>query len=476
MNRFFRREGYRAEFPRKAYARIDDIEPIVRSPEEELTFVLDAVDAEWSGFSENGLFNLNAPDLEQRIAAFWSGRFERGGPDEPDDYERVPIYRIEFSLAPGHEFFELIRQDEERWLLLELSSVESATPIDVYGGLFAEPARTYLRTASTAEPSNQLSKLFDMTTWPDASHGDLLVALQPRCNLEALVCFDIGQGSASALVCRCGMPIYYFDTGRGTGRNARTAPASIDFCTCSSPTVILSHWDTDHWAGAAGHAGLLACKWIVPRQKISTTHTVFANDILKAGGKIFVVSDNAPPLVWSSYRQDYDLRRATGSGRNGSGLVLIVTDHASGRLWVLTGDAGYNLIAQHVRANADIAAMVVPHHGADMGANSIPFLRSSNQYARLFYSFGPGNGHGPRTPPVRHPVAAAVTAHQHSGWCHGTWVPTTAGQSIAGSDVLATATHLLTHLQAGAAGWIGPPPASLGHLTRCPDAMPVPQR
>ena len=476
MNRFFLREEYRRGFPRRAYARLDDIEPIVPGPEDELTFVLDAVDADWNGFEVGGPFSLFDPDLKQRIAAYWRGRFGRDGgdgQDGPDGYEQVPIYRLELSLSPGDDFFEKLPRDEERWISLELSDAKSDTPVDVYGGLFAPPTRAYLHAAPATAPSDPLSTLFDMTTWPDASEADLIAALYPRCELEALVCFDIGQGSASALICQCGKPIYYFDTGRGSGRNAPTAPATIDFCVCSSPTVILSHWDTDHWAGASGHAGLQACNWVVPRQTISTTHTAFANDVLKAGGKIHVVGNGASPLTWSRGQQDYDLQRATGTGRNGSGLVLIVTDHSFGRSWVLTGDAGYDLIAQS--APVDIAAMVVPHHGADMGANSFPFQRSLNGYARLFYSFGPGNGHGPKTPPVRHPVAAAVAEHQNRNWNHGSWTTATAGHSVAGGDVLATATHMSTHLQGGAAGWNGPP-TSLGHLMICAHAMQVPQR
>jgi hypothetical protein len=475
VNRFFHREDYRRELPRRVYARLDDIEPIVPGPEDVLTFIFDAVDAEWNGFQEDGLFSLSDPDLEQRIAAYWHGRFQRrsgDGPDGPDGYEQVPIYRLEVSLAPSDTFFELLPRDEQRWISLELSAVQNDTPVDVYGGLFAPPTRAYLHAASAGAPSGPLSTLFDMKTWPDATKADLLRALRPQCKLESLVCFDVGQGSACALVCRCGMPIYYFDTGCGSGRNAPTAPASIDFCACSSPTVILSHWDTDHWAGASGGSRLQACSWVVPRQTISITHTAFANDILKTGGNIHVVGCGAAPLIWSRFGQRYDLRRATGTRRNGSGLVLIVTSRISGRSWVLTGDAGYNLIAQP--PPADIAAMVVPHHGADMGPNSQPFWRASDGYARLFYSFGPGNAHGPKKPPVRHPVTAAVTAHQNRNWDHGAWTSATAGQLLAGGDVVATATHTSVHLHGGAAGWKGPP-TSLGHLSSCVHAMPVPQ-
>lgn len=476
MNSFFSREEYRRDFPRRAFARLDDIEPIVQGPDDDLTFILDAVDADWEGFGEGGPFNLSDPNLEGRIAGYWRRRFGReggDGDDGPDGYEKVPIFRLEISVSPGDALYQELPREEETWISLELSEDAAGVPVEVYGGLFAPAIQAFLHSPPSKAPSGPLSLLFDMTTWPDASPVDLMAALNQPYAVDTLVCFDIGQGSASALLCSCcSAPIYYFDTGCGSGRNAPTAPTNIDFCICAGPTVILSHWDTDHWAGASGHAGMLARNWVVPRQTISTTHTTFANDILKAGGNILVVGHGAAPLAWSTGAQEYDLRRATGTGRNGSGLVLIVTDLASSRSWVLTGDAGYHLIAQPVPA--DIAAMVVPHHGADMGTTSIPFVRSHSSYARLFYSFGPNNGHGPKKPPVRHPVAAAVTAHQSQNWDHGTWTPATGGHSTAGQDVLATATHLTTHLKGGAAGWNGPP-SSLGHLAGCSNAMPVPQ-
>jgi len=470
MNRFFDRKEWRRGFPRRGYARLDDLEPIVPGPDDDLTFVFDVVDADWEGFGPDGVFDLEAPDLEPRMAAYWSDRFEGGRFDGPDGYDKVPIYRVEVSLRCGDPLIDALPRSEEPWVSLELSEQPIGPEVQVYGGLFAAPTLAFLHVPPAPAPSASLNAIFDMTSWPDANRSDLLGALQPQCDLEALVCFDIGQGSASALVCRCGLPIYYFDTGCGSGRNAPTAPASIDFCTHASPTVILSHWDTDHWAGAANHAGLQSLTWVVPRQSISTTHTAFANGILKSGGHILVVANGTAPLQWANGMQDYDLQRGTGSGRNGTGLALIVTDQPSGRSWVLTGDAGYDDLPH--APPADVAAMVVPHHGADMGPSSIPFARSASGYARLFYSFGPSNGHGPKKPPVRHPVAAAVSAHIGAGWGHGSWAAPPAG-CLAGADILATATHLASHLEGAAAGWTGPP--RLGHLGSCPNAMPVPQ-
>ena len=472
MNRFFDKHEYRREFPRRAFARLDDLEPIVSGPEDMVTFILDAVDADWDGFHKGGHFDLTNPNLKRRLKTQWSRGLVSGEFDGLDGYQDVPIYRIEVSVSPDHRLFASLPRDEEPWLVLTLTEMGTDTEVDVYGGLFAEPVQAFLDVVSKGAPDEVLNTIFTMDTWPDASEEELLYALQPQCDLSALVCFDIGQGLASALVCECGFPVYYFDTGRGSTRNAPTAPSNIDFCTCSKPVVILSHWDTDHWAGATGHVRLQSRVWIVPRQTISISHVAFANDILQAGGKILVVGSSSRPLTWSGQKQDYDLRRCTGAGRNGSGLALVVLDRPSGRSWVLTGDAGYHQMPHPVPK--DVAAMIVPHHGANMGVKSIPFGRSANSYGLLFYSFGPGNGHGPKKPPTQHPVSSAVVSHSNAGWSHRNWSNSKPGWNLAGGDVLATAEHPSSHLGGGAAGWNGPP--SLRHLSSCQHAMPVPQR
>ena len=477
MNRFFDLEEWRRGYPSRAYARLDDLEPIAQDGENDLSFAFDAVDADWKGFGAGGPFDLNDPALADRIQTRWKRNLGGGGDgfDGPDPYDELPVYRIEFSLARDHRWFEATPRTEEPWVALSLTDEESDVPAMVYGGLFAPPIRAFLHlTPSRSAPSAALDALFDMKDWPTADPEALLDALQPRCEVESLVCFDIGQGSASALVCRCGYPIYYFDVGCGSGRNAPTAPARVDFCTCEKPPVILSHWDTDHWAGAHRQKALHASTWIVPRQKISATHTLLANDILKAGGSVLVVDSTMSPIRWTAGTQHYDLQICTGPGRNGSGLALVVTNYAfePSPSWVLTGDAAYNYLP-HPTPN-HVVGLIAPHHGADMGVSSTPYPRPTGGYARLLYSFGPDNAHGPKKPPTRHPTSAAVQAHTAKSWNHGAWTPSAAALTVAAADVLATATHTVTHLSGAAATWNGARPP-LGHLSSCPHALPVTQ-
>lgn len=475
MNRYFIPGEGRREYPRSSYARLDQIEPPNLEDAKEIVLAFDAVDAKWSGFQDDELLSLEqGPAQKAKLRRFWEGRFAPPDTRETtttDPFDNLPMYRIEITLKRNDALCEWLLENGDRWLEIELDE-NGHLEVDVFGGLFMEPVTARLaHKPRPALASAALQQLFDMDEWPDATEAELEAALTLRCKLEQLVMFDVGQGSAIALVCVCGQPMTYFDVGCGVYRNAKTKPQQVKFCTHEPPTVILSHWDADHWAGATLDRRLLGMTWVAPRQSISTVHTVFANDILKAGGRILIVPATLGSLRLSTIGQSLDLRRCTGTDRNGSGLALVVEDEATRRGWLLTGDAGYNYVPGPIPA--DLAALVVPHHGADMGSASVPPLAGPG-YTRLLYSFGPGNAHG-RTG-IRHPTAAAVTAHGLVGWSHGAWIPPPAAMNLAGAPVLATASHITAHEQGISVGWASPPlPILRGHALHCPDVMPVVQ-
>ncbi|OIS90684.1 hypothetical protein [Brucella cytisi] len=470
MNRYFIPGEGRRDFPRRSYAKLDQIEPPNLEGAKDILFAFDAIDTEWLGFREELLSLESRSDTKavlQRIAS--SVMREIGGSDPFDD---LPIYRIEITLKRQNLLAKKFLDAGDVWFEIELDP-QGELEVDVFGGLFMEPVPARLaHLPRPAAPSAMLTCLFGMDDWPDASEEDLVSALKVGCRMEHLVMFDVGQGSATALICGCGQPVIYFDVGCGVYRNAKTRPNQISFCTHEPPLVILSHWDADHWAAATLDRRLLGMTWIAPRQSISQTHKVFGNEILKAGGRILIVPPTLSPLLWNEIDQGLELRRCTGNDRNGSGLALVVEDHFSQRGWLLTGDAAYNLVPGLLPG--DLAAVVVPHHGADMGPASIPPSVGSG-YTRLLYSFGPDNAHG-RTS-VRHPTAAAVRAHEAAGWSRGAWVLSTPAMNLAGQPVLATASHLSTHEQGIVVGWTGSSsPGLLNHAASCPDVMPVVQK
>ena len=113
--------------------------------------------------------------------------------------------------------------------------------------------------------------------------------------INAVKVLDYGQGDCNAVVDDQGHPILFFDMGGGKHTGSRTHPWHNDWAgqTCKNnkldlalkPTVILSHWDGDHYSTAwyitwyptnatgqttkqvpVGHAEVKDLQWLVPRQ------------------------------------------------------------------------------------------------------------------------------------------------------------------------------------------------------------------
>lgn len=324
-----------------------------------------------------------------------------------------------------------------------------------------------------------------------------------------LISFDVGQGTTTCLAraCRCllcrdalhledrsgiaygepswihahlsrrvedacasGLPVCYFDLGCGVYRNARTRPHDTRFCNCSKPPVILSHWDTDHWAGAYGDTRFLRSRWVAPHQSIGPTHAKFASKIVQTGGSILIVPNGPQRVSWWGHGKEVTLRKATGSGRNDSGLVMQVWNRCEGKNWLLTGDADYQQIPN---LPSESAAISVPHHGACRcaGRESIP-RPSSKSASRLLYSFGPGNEHGRNG--VSHPRRATVDAHVNAGWNSPGWDSGPPGDAVANGTTLATAQHPSAHLGWAAVGW-DRKPTRPRRLMRCLGVTTRPQ-
>lgn len=300
---------------------------------------------------------------------------------------------------------------------------------EIYAGLFAAPAEGLISSMRVIRQGRALDIAFDLDEHDDAAPQDIETALAVVPTVEALATYDIGQGAANALLNSADRPALFFDLGCGVYRNATTTPPGpLRFCLCGADTIILSHWDADHWAGALKDRRALTQTWIVPRQTLGPKHKAFAADILSQGGRLLIVP-NAPRTYQATNAagQSLRLRRGTGapSDRNRSGLVLSVEDGLarSGRGWLLTGDAGYDAISLPI--STGLAAVVVPHHGATMGAKSDAAIPSpARAYHRLCYSFGPDKpAHiaafvrysparaGCRYP--RHPGSTGTREHQH---------------------------------------------------------------
>ena len=462
MNQFFLPHGdVQFEVPQKAYARFDQCEPLDLAESEEGLITFSAVSADWYAQQEKVRFNLDSEDLAPtKWRKYWSKLFE-GPPsanDIKDPFQAMPFFQYEVFISFKDDDFLEIREfanNEDGWFVIS-RDLDSSLMASVYGNLFGEPQIVPISFAKVNQTKARvLSSTFDMDFWPDSTQADLESSLSISERADALVAFDIGQGSASALLDDCQMPIMYHDLGAGITRNKKTTPSRLEFCWSNSPVIVLSHWDMDHWAGALKDTNALDKTWIAPRQKLGPTHTAFANDILRAGGNLHIWPNKQSPLtIVNSNNQSITVGRCTGSGRNGTCLVMLVTDSTSTDLyWLLTGDGGYHQLPPSFNlSNMEPAAIIVPHHGAKMaGSASIP-NRSHKNYARLLFSFGPGNSHGSNN--LSHPAKITIDRHSNCQWDMGTWQPANIpGHSTAGGDVLATAEHSSLHLGGAIAGW-----------------------
>jgi beta-lactamase superfamily II metal-dependent hydrolase len=411
------------------------------------------------------MYRISEPDaLRGSWGSYWGQLYRRrdsepefGAP--PDPYAEMPFLRYEVTLRSYEKGYDLYRDmagDERSWFRIERDPT-SPVVAEVYGNVFGAPRQANVRARRVdKDTAKALSAIFDMDAWPDASEQQIGQALELVAqHAAALVAFDIGQGSASALLDEGQVPFVYHDLGAGITNNARTTPVPLKFCWTRNPVVVLSHWDKDHWAGALKDRDAMIRTWIVPRQIISVGHAAFGSDILRAGGRILVWSSQQPCIpVPIGSRQSMTVGRCTGKDRNGSCLVIRVDDENHGELrhWLLTGDGGYDQLPFALPGRT--VAMTVPHHGAKMAVNGSVPAGPGHAYGRVLYSFGPGNKFSSTT----HPTRASVSEHENAGWTVGSWHSTSQpGMTLAGGDVLATAQHASSHLGGAVAAWDAPP-------------------
>jgi len=465
MNRIFSAfgEGWPG-FPRRAFARLDQTEPVDPRESDEAVFAFDAIDASWSGFGTGGAFDLQRPqEVRSTLALFWTKMFgSRENRPSESPFDDMPIYRIEVTSRRGDEFWNILNGfTKEEWITLQLGD-HGSLPVDVYGGILAAAVEAFLLSANAASTSEDtaLSAEFDVDLWPDAQDAEIDKVLAGRGPVESLVGYDVGQGAAIGLLDTNENALLFFDLGAGAYGNTKTRPNPLRFCWRKKAPVILSHWDTDHWAGETTDPLAAQATWIAPRQrKLGPTHHAFAGRILVSGGTLLIWGAAAGTMRTHTLAagQKLTLARCTGTSRNGSGIAGLVELSSTGQAWLLTGDAGYHELG--LSLPKQMSTVVVPHHGADMGPKSIAPVRPAG-YTKLVYTFGPGNTHG-RTK-VSHPTSAAVTHHAGQGWSHGRWSLAAPALNVAGGDVLATAENPTAgstgrHLESTACGWSAPP-------------------
>ena len=255
----------------------------------------------------------------------------------------------------------------------------------------------------------RLNKAFEIDL-PDAPEPAIRAALEPASIAAGIAIYDVGQGNCNAILNESGYPSLYFDVGGGVAQNRHTFPAALQrFCVQQvEQTIVLSHWDHDHWSSAVRFHELQKLRWIIPRQRLGGKHAAFLSSLRAKAGEANV-------LVWPEHLShlqvgDVTVIRCSGprTDRNRSGLALIIEPkHRNLRKRVLLpGDCPY----RYIDAGADAyTSLVVSHHGGRTDRRKTAAVPRSDgdSCGRLVYSVGSGNSYN-------HPLPDVMASHAAS--------------------------------------------------------------
>jgi hypothetical protein len=347
-----------------------------RAPDELL--LLGSVDADWFDNSDGSL-------LEQRDAD-WN------------------ISILETTRTDIEPFISRDALGEGTWLEIELERTEGGPPVAHYLNLYGPPDSQSISRVRTLSDLDELHRRTSMDNVRDATDWELDAVL-PIFDTEAAAVYDVGQGNCNALL-DGGVPRLYFDFGGGVIGNRGSFPNALEsFCLSLEPTIVLSHWDWDHWSSANRQPESYERTWIVPRQRkgLGPVHATFLGRLLERG-RVLVWPQALPALA----RGDYTIVQCTGprSSANDSGLALRLEHDTGGEKlrMLFPADAGYD----HIPSSCDheLTALVAAHHGANTRSRQVPEPAETNT---LVYSYGAENSYP-------HPSVAGREAH--AAWQH----------------------------------------------------------
>ncbi len=264
-------------------------------------------------------------------------------------------------------------------------------------------------------------------------------------SVKGVQILDYGQGDCNAIVDETGKPVLFFDMGGGKHTGSRSHPwhTAWDTNPCAGkvldlqhkPTVILSHWDGDHYSTAwylthrdrlttktvPGTAGEVKdLRWLAPRQCKHPSKLEFVLDLtdlscwpaatkthtFKLTGGTRLVVDKCTDTS-SSYDPNLD------------GLAVVLErEDSNGKVerMVLPGDAPFHVIPSCMGpVLEDVILLLAFHHGShthlDEAKAHIPKPVPAN--GKIAYTFGlkPDGGRC-----YGHPSKEAIEAYEAKGW------------------------------------------------------------
>lgn len=348
----------------------------------------------------------------------------------------------------------LDQADEETWMAIRFTHVTDGGESD--GGAYLYPpagpdGQRHTLQLLSVQPLgdsralrrlNSFARLKGIPAAKKQTISQIFSDALARAREPAVVVYDVGQANWNAVVevgdcqARPPVPVLFFDCGVPFGRNYSTLPSPIiDPFANAGPQVpvILSHWDMDHWTGAASGQPLYGTRgivinwsptaldrtWIVPNQGRHAT----GQKITPTAWRLALALHRLGKLVvWPTLLNRINLPQGgrivkcvpaplVGGKNNNSGLAMIVKTASTRRpdaLTILPSDADYASLAINYPELYDpgmcFTGLVASHHGADLVG---PPPRALADWSKLAVSHGRRYGH---------PTAASLAAHAAAGW------------------------------------------------------------
>lgn len=458
------------EYPRHAYGRVDYVEQTI---EEKFIIGVDVIEADALLDIADSFYRFTRIFFHELLNSRTKTKYENLDFNDSLNekinrkLDEIPLYHVEIEGTKKtiNKYFRdrIFQSQTSDWISLFFTETNRRNTQDlsvqVYRGLFADPVSVSINGVTNVPDiiKNFLKTIFS-THGCQSFYKTNILKILTTSKASWLASYDVGQGSATALLSDFLQPTMYYDIGSGVYRNAKTRSHGLILCHCNYIPILLSHWDTDHWAGAISYAPasdpkfFLRQTWIAPFDNtIGPKHILFIKAILSSGGKVFLYRGKKTlgPIKQADGRI-LTLLKGSGSDRNSSGIAVLVHDHVAKLNWLLTGDVEYQYLFSGSPPDP-IVGMTVPHHGASLSSpKSIPPSPHLN-YQRLIYSFGPGNSYA-------HPKTDCIKSHIAKGWNHGSWISPNVAKVFNG-DVLATASNPpeRRHLGSLITGWTTAP-------------------
>lgn len=391
-NRFFHQFAERYEVPRRSYARVDTVEIDESGIEGEVAVLLEGVDAAWFDHPENQSLEVTSTSAGEAFARAPLVIFEVWSTEMEEDQWKSLMKEGWF--VPGG------------WVVIDRSTEGiGSIAVTAYTSLMGVATQETVNiTRAARNLAERLDKSFSLEKVRKATESDIQAMLKLEKAVDFVNVLDVGQGNACALWGQNGGALLYFDLGGGVLGNIRTFPKNLDdMCFSEWPTIVLSHWDWDHWSSALRFPHAMDMDWLAPMQKIGPVHAAFAWDLVRRDNLVIW-----PEGLESAAEGGITIKRCSGLARNDSGLAMEVRRMVDGRerVVLLPGDAEYC----YVPGMSDIPTYdgaVVSHHGSALVSASM--LKPGGEGSGLVYSVGHGNIFG-------HPRLHAELSYLQSGW------------------------------------------------------------